>query len=153
MAINNTIVSYTNLVKPFGGQDALLAKTQAVADKVITDPAKRTATMANFKSGLDEWKKSQIQPRILHTPRHPMGSLLQTHLVTRATAAQKIESFFMKLEDAVLECFEVQFSSQDWPDWAASFFTWVADIVPAKQPPPEPAAAPITTELHPLRKF
>lgn len=140
MAVNNTIVSYTNLVKPFGSQAALLAKTQQVADKAIADPAKRASTMANFKTGLDAWQKSEINPLILHTPRHPMGSLLQSHIVKKATEAQKIESFLMKLADAVIECFDVRFSSADWPDWVASFFTWVDAIVLAKQPPPEAAA-------------
>ena len=47
MPINNTIVSYTNLIKPFGNdQNALLAKTQDAAAKVITDSEKLKATMA-----------------------------------------------------------------------------------------------------------
>jgi hypothetical protein len=143
MPVNDTIVSYTNLIKPFGSQDAILAKTLDVATKVIADPAKVAATMADFKDGLDKWQKAEIHPQVLHTPRHATASLLQSHIAQRAILGNKIESFLIRIADKVLEGFEVKFSSDDWPEWAASFFTWVAAIVPATQLPPDPQAAPI----------
>jgi hypothetical protein len=138
--INDTIVSYTNLVKPYGSQNALLGATQNVAAKVIADPAKLASTMADLNTGLNQWQKAQKDPRILHGPTHRMVALLQSHVVRQATAAQKVESFLIKIADFVLEGLEVKFSSEDWVEWAASFFTWIADIVPATQPKPEPVA-------------
>jgi hypothetical protein len=52
MPVNNTIISYTNLLKPFGSQDTLLAKTHDPAARVIKDPAKLNATMSDLKTGL-----------------------------------------------------------------------------------------------------
>ena len=143
MPVHDTIVSYTNLIQPFGSQDALLAKTQPVAMKVIGDPAKVDATMADFKAGLDMWQKAEIHPQILHTPRHATASLLQSHIVRQAATSNRIESFFIQIADKILEGFEVKFSAEDWPEWAASFFTWVGAIVPADPPPPDPEATPI----------
>lgn len=145
--VNDTIVSYTNLIKPYGNQNALLAATANVAAKVISDPAKRASTLADFKTGLDKWQQVQIHPQILHSPTHRMAALLQSHIVRQATGAQKVESFLLKIADFILEGFEVRFSNADWVDWAASFFTWIAAIVPATQPPPDPAAAPIDDNL------
>jgi hypothetical protein len=72
-----------------------------------------------------------------------LPALLQSHIAQQAILGNKIESFFIQVADKILEGFEVKFSAEDWPGWAASFFTWVASIVPAKQPPPSPQAAPI----------
>jgi hypothetical protein len=138
--INDTIISYTNLVKPYGSQGAFLSATQDVAAKVIPDRAKLATTMADLKVGLDQWQQKQIDPRILHGPTHRMAAQLQSHIVRQATAAQKIDSFLIKIKDFILEGLEVKFSSADWAEWAASFFTWIADIVPAAQPKPAPTA-------------
>jgi hypothetical protein len=78
MAFTDAIVSYTNLVQPFGTQANLIAQTQKVAAKVITDPAKLNSTMSDFTDGLNAWQKAEIQPRVFHTPCHPMGSLVQS---------------------------------------------------------------------------
>ncbi len=144
MPINNTIISYTNVIKPFGNdQNALLAKTHDAAAKVIPDPAKLDATMADFKFGLDLWRESEIHPLVLHTPRHAMVSLLQSHVVKQAGIGHRVESFIVKIADKMLEGFDVRFSASDWPEWALSFFTWVSGIVPAKQLPPTPTADPV----------
>lgn len=147
MAVQDTIVSYSNLIQPFGSQDKLLAKTQDAAARVIKDPAKVAKSMADLKSGLDLWKKAQINPRVLHTPRSSIASLLQTHVVRQATLGQKIEQFILKGIESIFEGFEVRFSSADWPEWAASFFTWVNDLAPAVQPPPEPTASAIANSF------
>jgi len=60
--INDTIVSYTNLVKPYESQNALLGATQNVAAKVIADPAKLASTMADLNTGLNQWQKAQKDP-------------------------------------------------------------------------------------------
>ncbi|HXK05609.1 MAG TPA: metallophosphoesterase [Verrucomicrobiae bacterium] len=147
MPVHNTLVSYTNLVKPFGSQDALLAKTQDIAAKVIGDPAKAAAAMADLQAGLDQWQNVEIHPQILHTPHNLTASLLQSHVVQRATIANRIDHFLLKIAGIVLEGLEVRFSDADWPDWAASFFTWIADIVPAVPQPPDPVAEPIANSF------
>jgi len=143
MPIHDTLVSYTNLVKLFGSQDALLAKTHDVAAKVIGDPAKVAAAMADLQTGLDQWRNVEIHPQILHTPHNLTASLLQSHVVRHATIANRIDHFLLKIAGIVLEGLEVRFSDADWPDWAASFFSWIADIVPAVPQPPGPVAEPI----------
>jgi hypothetical protein len=148
MAFTDAIVSYTNLVQPFGTQANLITQTQQVAAKVITDPAKLNSTMSDFTDGLNAWQKAEIQPRVFHTPCHPMGSLVQSHILAQANLANKIESFFEKIADAVLESFEVRFASDDWLGWAASFFTWIGDLAPATQPPPSPVAAAIGNNFN-----
>lgn len=99
--------------------------------------------MADFKAGLDKWQEAQIHPQVLHTPRHATAALLQSHCVKQAAASNGIESFLIKIADKILEGLEVRFSAEDWPDWVASFFTWVAAIVPAAQLPPDPTAKQI----------
>jgi hypothetical protein len=71
-------------------------------------------------------------------PSHGIAGAI--HILAQANLANKIESFFEKI-DAVLESFEVRFASDDWLGWAASFFTWIGDLVPATQPPSPVAAA------------
>jgi hypothetical protein len=141
--INDTIVSYTEVIKPFGSQQNLLAKTQEAALKVMGDPAKANAAIADLKTGMDLWQQAELHPQILHTPRHVNVSLLQSHIVRKASLGNRIESFFKKIGGLVLEGLEVKFAAEDWPEWAASFFTWVADIVPATALSPDPLAAPI----------
>jgi hypothetical protein len=85
MPINNTIISYTQLIKPFGNdQSKLLASTQRAGEKVIQDPAKLNATMADLKAGLDKWNAAEIHPLVLHTPCHPLGHLGPQHVDTPA---------------------------------------------------------------------
>jgi hypothetical protein len=141
--VNDSIISYTEVIRPFGSQQALLAKTQEAASKVIGDPAKVNAAMADLETGLDDWQEAEIYPQILHTPRHSNVSLLQSHIVRKASLGNRIESFLIKTGDKILEGLEVKFSADDWPEWAASFFTWVTAIVPAEPPPPDPIAAPV----------
>jgi hypothetical protein len=143
MPLNNTIVSYSNVVKPFGGQDQFLAKTHDAATKVLGDPAKVNAAMDDLKDGLDLWRESEINPKVLHTPRHSMTSLLQTHVARQASQENKLVEFLLKVEAKILECFEVRFSASDWPEWAASFFTWQPNIKAASFPAAKPAADPI----------
>jgi hypothetical protein len=130
-------------VKPFGGQDKLLAKTHDVATKVIGDPAKANAAMDDLKNGIDLWRESEIHAKVLHTPRHAMASLLQTHVAKNAGAEDKIAEFLLKVETRILECFEVRFSTSDFLEWAASFFTWQPKIKAAKFPAANPTADPI----------
>jgi hypothetical protein len=136
--IYDTIVSYSNVVRPFGNPTTFLSKTQEVAMKVIGDPVKVDAAMADLKAGMDLWKKAEIHPHVLHTPRSLMASRLQSHVARQAQDQNRVESFLLETVDKILEGFEVRFSNQDWPEWAASFFTWVAAIVPAKAPVPDP---------------
>ena len=143
----NTIVSYSNVIAPFGSQDAFLSKTQDVAARVIGDPAKVNSAMDDLKVGMDEWKKSEIDPQLLHTPRHAMASLLQSHVSLQARTENRVESFLTRIADTILEGFEVKFTNADWVEWAASFFTWVAAIVPADPPPPDPAAEAISNNF------
>jgi len=143
MPLNNTIVSYTNVVKPFGGPDQFLAKTRDAATKVLGDPAKVNAAMSDLKSGLDLWQAAEVNPKVLHTPRHAMTSLLQTHVAKQAAQANKLVEFLLKVEAKILECFEVRFSTADWPEWAASFFTWQPHIKTADVPAAKATADPI----------
>src|SRR5215471_4020139 len=110
MPLNNTIVSYSNVVKPFGGPDQFLAKTQDAATKVLGDPAKVNAAMSDLKSGLELWQAAEVNPKVLHTPRHAMTSLLQTHVAKQAAQANKLVEFLLQVEAKILECFEVRFS-------------------------------------------
>jgi hypothetical protein len=142
-SIYDTIVSYSNVIKPFGSQDKLLAKTHDIAQKVIGDPAKVNAAMTDLKTGLDLWQQAELHPQILHTPRDVMASRLQSHIAVQARTQNKVDSFLIRLADRVLEGLEVKFSNEDWPEWAASFFTWIAAIVPANSPAPDPTAEPI----------
>jgi hypothetical protein len=93
------------------------------------------------------WHDAEIHPLVLHTPRHAMASLLQSHILRKAGIGHRLESFFSKIAGKILEGFEVKFSSDDWPEWALSFFTWVADIVPANPLPPSPTAEPIDNKF------
>jgi hypothetical protein len=147
VAIQDTVISYSNLIKPFGSQDKFLASTYDAGTKVTNDPAKVQAVMDDLKTGLQLWQKDEITPKVLHTPRNTTAALLQSHVVREATAADKIEHFFVQAAEFILEGFEVQFASADWPDWAASFFTWVLDIVPARQLPPPAAPIPIGNQF------
>ena len=147
MAVNRTIISYKNLIQPFGSQDKLLAATHREAVKVFPDPAKADAAVADLKTGLDLWRASEIHPRILHTPRHAGASLLQSHVVKQAGLGKRIESFLIKIEHKILEGLEVRFSAGDWAGWAGSFFTWVADIHKAAQPAAQSAATPIANRF------
>src|SRR5438046_2932546 len=104
MPINNTIVSYSNLIKPFSNdQNALLAKTHDAASKVIKDPARANAAIADLAVGLDKWRDAELHPLVLHTPRHAMASLLQSHIVKQAGINHRTESFFIKIADKILE--------------------------------------------------
>jgi hypothetical protein len=141
--LNKIIVSYSNVIQPFGTQDKLLAKTQEIAAKVIGDPAKTSAAMADLAGGMNLWHAAELHKHVLHTPRHAKASLLQTHIAAMAAQEGKLDAFQHKIADFILEGLEVRFSTADWPEWAASLFTWIAGIVPADPPPPDANAAPI----------
>src|SRR5215471_3485850 len=125
----------------------MLAKTHDIAAKVIGDPAKTSAAMADLANGMDLWRESELHKHVLHTPRHATASLLQTHIAARALQENKVEDFLHKVLDFILEGLEVRFSAADWPDWAASFFTWIAGIVPATAPAPDANSAPIANRF------
>src|SRR5215471_7888027 len=107
----------------------MLAKTHDIAAKVIGDPAKTSAAMTDLANGMDLWRDSELHKHVLHTPRHAKASLLQTHIAARAAQESKLDTFLHKVADFILEGLEVRFSTADWPEWAASFFTWIAGIV------------------------
>jgi hypothetical protein len=65
--IHNTIVSYSNVVEPFGSLDNFLQQTRNIAVKVIKDPAQLDATMVDFAQGMGMWRDSQVDPHVLHT--------------------------------------------------------------------------------------
>ncbi|HXP85499.1 MAG TPA: hypothetical protein VN841_12305 [Bryobacteraceae bacterium] len=136
MPLTNTIVSYQNLIKPFGSPEALLAKTSQAAAQVYSTPAAASARMTQFATGLDALRVAQGNfPQVMHTPRDQMGALLQTHVADNAARSNKLESLFLKIGEALIEFFGVQFSPEDWLGWMISFFTWIEDIVPATRPP------------------
>ena len=154
--IHDAIVSYSNVVQPYGSLDNFLVQTRKVASKVIPGQAQLEATMADFTQGMAMWRDSEINPQVLHTPQHQTASRLQTHIVSQA--AQKkdgLAQFFLDIERKILECFEVKFSPEDWPEWAASFFTWVPTIVRAVRPPadPNPEAIPNSFAVGVLGDF
>jgi hypothetical protein len=143
MSIGKTLVSYRNITKPFPDTQKQLAQARVAAGKVIADPAKADARVAQLATGFNGLREAQGQfPRVMHTPRDASAALLQTHLARKANQENKLESFILKGIETVLEAFDVQFSSSDWLGWMASFFTWIEDIVPAKFPaaPAAPAA-------------
>jgi hypothetical protein len=125
-------VSYQSIIKPFGSVDALLATTRQAAGKVIADPARADQRVTEVAAGLDAMRVAQgAFPQVMHTPRNVTAALLQSHVANKATHENKLSSFLL----GVAEFFDVQFSSADWIAWAASFFTWIEDIVLADRPP------------------
>ncbi|HTS66270.1 MAG TPA: metallophosphoesterase [Candidatus Acidoferrales bacterium] len=141
--IHSTIVSYSNVVQPFGGLDNFLTQTRKIAAKKIADAAQLDSTMIRFSQGMEAWRDAEVNPQILHTPQNAMASLLQSHIAKLASQKKNgLEQFFLDIERKILECFAVKFSPQDWPEWAASFFTWVPTILRPTRPPadPEPEA-------------
>ncbi|SPF55841.1 hypothetical protein SBA4_7470008 [Candidatus Sulfopaludibacter sp. SbA4] len=145
MALINTLVSYDSITKPFPDLNTLLGNTSEAAAKVIPDPARANARMAQVKTGLAAMQQSQGKfPKVMHTPRDSTAALLQSHVAQNAVRQNKVESFVLKGLEHVLEAFDVKFSSQDWFGWMLSFFTWIEGIDPAAflAAPGEPAAIP-----------
>ena len=143
----NTVVSYDSIVRPFADRNQLLARTHEAAQRVIADPARAVWRMEQFAAGLDALQKAAQAPRVLHTPRDPMGALLQTHLARQGAKENKLEEFLLHAIEGVKEFFEVRFSPQDWVGWAASFFTWIEGIDKAKQPAADAAAAVVPNDF------
>jgi hypothetical protein len=132
MALANTLVSYNNIADPFPNTQALLGKSREAAGKVIPDPATADARVASLAAGLQALQTAQGKyPKVMHTPRDRMGSLLQSHVAGQAVQHNKLEELVLKGLRAVFEGFEVKFSSADWFDWMLSFFTWTEGIVKA----------------------
>jgi len=145
VALNNTLVSYRNVTKPFPDVQTLLGKTREAAGKVIPNASQADARVSQVAVGLAAMQREQGKfPRVMHTPRDPTASLLQSHIAANAVRENKVESFVMKGIAHVLEAFDVKFSSSDWLGWMLSFFTWIEDIDPAVflTAPEEPAAIP-----------
>ncbi len=149
MATGKTIVSYSNIVKPFGDKQTLLSKARLQAGKVVADPAKADALVGKLSEGLNDLQAAQGNyPRILHTPRNMTAALLQTHVAQNAVKENKLVSFVLKGIEFLEEAFEVRFSSDDFIGWMASFFTWVDGIVPAACPRPAAEAAPVPNDFR-----
>lgn len=145
MALINTLVSYDSITKPFPDVNTLLGTTRQAAGKVIADPARADARVAQVKTGLAAMQQAQGKfPKVMHTPRDSTAALLQSHVAQNAVRENKVESFIMKGLEHILQAFDVKFSSQDWLGWMLSFFTWIEDIDPATFliAPDEPAAIP-----------
>jgi hypothetical protein len=144
-----TIVSYDNIVQPFPDTQSLLGTARQAAGKVISDPQRADARVAQLSGALDDLKASQGKfSRVMNTPRNVMAGQLQTHIAIQAQRENKLESFILRSVDFVLEAFEVKFSSDDWLGWMVSFFTWIEDIDPAHCPAPPPAATPIPNSFR-----
>jgi hypothetical protein len=147
--VTNTMVSYQNLIKPFGSPEALLAKTSQAAAQVYSNPADASAAMTRFAAGLDMLRVAQGNyPQVMHTPHDQMGALLQTHVADNAVRSNKLESILLKIEDAIVEFFDVKFSPADWLGWMLSFFTWIEGIVPATRPPASDVPQPVPNSLN-----
>ena len=145
MPLANTLVSYDRLVKPFADVNALLGKTRQAAGKVIADPARADARVAQVKTGLAALQQAQGRfPRVMHTPRDTTAALLQAHVAVNAVRENKVESFLLRGLESILEAFDVKFSADDWLGWMLSFFTWVEALDPAKflSAPADPAPIP-----------
>lgn len=146
MPQNQSIASYQNIVQPFGGDvNALLDTATTAARQVIPDQARADARVSQLAAGLGEMRVQQGQyPRVMHTPAHDTGALLQTHVLNQAASQNKLEQFLMHGIEFVLEIFDVRFSDADFLEYALSFFTWIESIVPADRPAasntPEPIA-------------
>jgi hypothetical protein len=131
----NTIVSYDSIARRFASRDQLLATTHDAARHVIADPARVTQRMDQFATGLDELQKAANGfPRVFHTPRDPIGALLQAHVAAQGRQQNKLDEFLLHAVDGVKQFFEVRLSPQDWLGWAGSLFTWIEGITKAKQP-------------------
>jgi 3',5'-cyclic AMP phosphodiesterase CpdA len=132
----NTIVSYQNIVSPFSGPNGLLDAASKAARKAIPDQTRADARVAQLAAGLEAMRVRQGKyPRVMHTPCHDTGALLQTHLVNEAGSGNKLERILLKGIEFVLEIFDVRFSQADFLEYAFSFFTWIEGIIPATRPP------------------
>lgn len=136
MPLNSSIVSYANIVAPFGNDvGALLDAAKTQAHKAIPDPIRADLRVSQLASGLDEMRVKQGQyPRVMHTPCHDTGALIQTHLLSQAGSQGKLERFLLKGITNIAEIFDVKFSDADFLEYALSFFTWIEAIVPAQRP-------------------
>lgn len=148
-AAGKTLVSYDNIIRPFPDTQTLLGTARQAAAKVITDPNRANARVAQLASALAALQASQKNSRVMNTPRDAMAAQLQTHLAERAQQENKLESFILRSVDFVLESFEIKFGQADWLGYMLTFFTWIEDLVPATCPPPRsPTAAPIANNLR-----
>jgi hypothetical protein len=128
----NVLVSYNNITAPFPDLQTLLGKTRDAAGQTTADPAKADARVASIAAALQAMQKAQGKyPKVMHTPRDQMGSLLQSHIARQAAQNNKLDQFLLKGISFIFEGFEVKFSQADWFEWMLSFFTWIDDIVPA----------------------
>ena len=147
MPVNNSIVSYQNIVAPFPNTGALLQTATTAARKAIPDQARADARVSQLAAGLEEMcLKQGRHPRVMHTPCHDTGALLQTHLLNEAGSRGKLERFLLKGIEFVLEIFDVKFSEADFLEYALSFFTWIESLVPADRPPASNTPEPITNK-------
>jgi hypothetical protein len=147
MPTYNTIVSYDSILRHFAGRDQLLTRAHEAARSVIGDPARADWRMGQFTTGLDALHKAAQAPRILHTPRDPMGALLQTHIAREGVKEDKLDQFLLHAIEGIKEFFEVRLSPNDWFGWAASFFTWIEGIEKAKQPKADAAATAVPNDF------
>jgi hypothetical protein len=132
----NTVASYQNIVSPFPSVNGLLDVATKAARQAIPDQARADARVAQLAAGLEAMRLKQGNfPRVMHTPTHDTGALLQTHLVKEAGGDNKLEQFLLKGVQFVLEIFDVRFSDADFFEYALSFFTWIEALVPATRPP------------------
>ena len=139
-----TLVSYDSIVQPFPDTQTLLGVARQAAGKVIADPTRADARVAQLASALNDLQACQgNNSRVMNTPRNAMAAQLQTHLAQQAQRENKLESFILQSVDFVLEAFDVKFSSADWLGYMLSFFTWIEDLDPAACSPAPPVAAPI----------
>src|SRR5258707_15273241 len=143
----NTIVSYDSIARRFSSRDQLLATTHEAARHAIADPARVELRMGQFVTGLDALQEAANGfPRVFHTPRDPMGALLQTHVAAQAQQQNKLEEFLLHAVDGVKQFFEVRLSPQDWLGWGGSFFTWIEGIEKAKRPAAAAEAAAVAND-------
>ena len=132
MELETVIVGHTQIQKAIGGarHESVLQKTQseftAAADG---DQLRAARMMIAFSGALKALQKAETSPTVLSSPKHQIGSLLQSKIAEEALAAGKTQTLPAGLG------LEVQFDEDDWLGWAGSFFTWVERLKGKFQPP------------------
>ncbi|MEO7653635.1 MAG: metallophosphoesterase, partial [Bryobacteraceae bacterium] len=139
MSIARTLVSHRRMVRPFGNQRRMVARTRPAA---ALGP-KGEEMLARLDAGLSALHASETDSLVLSTSRQRDAALIQSFVAAEATRTGKVDVLQLPGE-VPFTGFEVRFSEQDWLGWAASIFTWWGKIVPHSfvEPPPGVEAIP-----------
>ena len=134
MELETVIVGHTQIQKAIGGarHESVLRETQSEFTRAADGDQLRAARMMiAFSGALKALQKAETSSSVLSSPKHQIGSLLQSKIAEEALAAGKIQPLPAGLG------LEVRFDEEDWLGWAGSFFTWAERLFKGKfQPPP-----------------